>query len=409
MRKWFKFLTLAPVSVLPVSAIACGRVEDTEEKIKQDALFKNSEVSTIAQNLWLDSTLKALYNVETNLTDNEAFLNDAYQAYQSYLAKQYTDGSTGALYLSTQLNKWQTEGIFTPEQLEVLKSLASTIYKTPLTKEQFTVLYNTEKTGVKLIVNKVLLVNKYFQINDKDKLLKTEASAFALYGDKFDLDDFNLISYVINKRLVQLWQYDSSNPVDVFSTAQTSISNVSDYISLIQNSNVAETIPTEALLINTNASYELTMGGYKGLQSDNLNNDYSVDTLLTKTNDDILIGFYNPITKQMVKVNSDGVVASAVPVSNNNANISVIYLSQIKPVGKKETVTENGTENTKTKLSFKETPYANNLNKLRLLAAVYDDALYKKAESTFVKLGYVLKVDIEDIKKQLENPEFVAK
>ncbi|QNM93659.1 hypothetical protein H9M94_00055 [Mycoplasma sp. Pen4] len=401
MTKIFKKLSalIAPVAIAsPIVAVSCAQTVDTEEKIKQDALFKNNVqmVRNQIENKWLVSTLESLYKTETNNTDDkvkEAILADGFKVYTIFLANKY-NLENDPLYLKKQYNTWKSLALFNTDQAQKLASLDQNAFQGYVTQEQFNILYNVDETGVANIANRVLLSSRFLLLNNEKDLNAIDAQTYEKYKNQYDLASFNLINYILGKKIVQLWQYESSNQNDVFTTAQLTIKNIEDYTNLIKNSPSAIVTPGQNLLLNERATFERTLGGYKGLKPNPFNIDYSYDTLKDKTSNDTFVGFYNPVTKEIVKVNEDGTLVTPIKTSDNNSKIVVSYLSQIAPIGKDFEITNaEGKKETIKKLSFEGTPYADKTTELSILLALYDDSLFKTVQEAFTKLGYTVKVD----------------
>ncbi|SJZ58140.1 HinT-interacting membrane complex lipoprotein P60 [Mycoplasmopsis verecunda] len=413
---WNKALLIAPASLLPLAMTSCGVDRDTEAKKVQDKDFKSDNIATIIENDWLNSTLKALYGVEQSaeLTTNETYKTDALNAYQSFIA--YQNLKNNPFYKLEQLKKWASEGILSKSEQEIFGDFLSpqtvqndqhsNYYKAEINQNEFNVLYANKETGVAYTVNKILLVNKYFQVSNLANLEKMDPSATSLYKTQFQLDQFNLINYVITNKTVQLWRYQTSNKNYIFSMANITVDKVQDYNDLILNSSIASDNPSPQLLINQNAPYEVTMGGYQGITSNPFPMSYTVDDLLNKTASDIAVGFYDSVNGKLVKVNENQELASPILVSKGGKDIDVAYMGQIIPVGKTITkkVTKDGKEVEEQSkiLSFDETPFASNLSKLGILLAINDENLYKTAQKAFAALGYKVQVD-DAIKSQVEG------
>ncbi|WP_416754552.1 HinT-interacting membrane complex lipoprotein P60 [Mycoplasma sp. 654] len=422
----FKFkhaLLLAPAAIMPVAMVSCGIDKDTDAKRKQDADFTKDSIGQIIEGKWLQATLKSLYKVgqDKELTSNDAYKADALAAYQAYVANENLKHNP--FYLLTQLNTWAAAGILSSDDQKAFVSFldssntqqnANKYYKANLNQDQFNVLYNNPQTNVAYTVNKILLINKYFQISNLADLEKIDSSSTSLYKTKFQLDQFNLINYVVNNKTVQLWQYQDSNANNIFTMGNYQINTITQYQDLIKKSTTAGDIATSALLLNQTAPYQSTMGGFKGLMAmpSSFKISYSVDDLLNTPKEKNFVGFYDAINNKIISVNESGQLTSPIHASTDGKTINVAYMSQIAPIGKtvKTKTTEDGKEKEVENkiLSFDDTPFASDLNQLRILLAVSDDNLYKKAQSAFVALGYVVKVN-DALKSKTEGMAIVAK
>lgn len=392
---------LAPLALAAVPAVAlasCGRTEDTTAKVEQDAKFKNESIKTVMENFWLKSTLQSIYNTSDDLAKNNEYFNDAFLAYKATIS---FNNISNPYYLYEQINNWNADGIFTAQDNQTLESLR--LSNSNVNEEQFRIILNNSSTNIEQQVNKLILVLKYFQISS-DEQLKTVNTSFETNKDNFQHDQFNLISYVLNKKIAQVWNYKSSSSDDIFANRARTISNVSDYLNLTLNSSVDQQKASADLLFNSQNSFELKLGGYLGLvDSSKVNTtlNYSVSDLKQSTIN--TSGFYDFSNNKIVTVNENETLATPIAASNDGSTINVVYLNQIVPV--KKDVTEG--DKTTSILSFDNTVYASELKKLELLLALSDSTLYGVAQEAFVKLGNVLEIKNDTIKETLGNLSFI--
>lgn len=393
-----KLVPLALALVPAVALASCGRTEDTTAKVEQDAKFKNESIKTVMENFWLKSTLQSIYNTSDDLTKNDQYLNDAFLAYKATVS---FNNISNPYYLYEQINSWNANGIFTSAENEALNSLR--LSNSNVNKEQFEIIFNNNSTNIEQQVNKLILVLKYFQISSDEQLKKVNTS-FETNKDNFQHDQFNLISYVLNKKVAQVWNYKSSSSDDIFANNARTISNVSDYLNLTLNSSVNQNKASVDLLFNSQNSFELKLGGYLGLVDSSKVNavlNYTVSDLKQSTIN--TSGFYDFSNNKIVTVHQDETLATPIAASNDGSTINVVYLNQIVPV--KKDVTEG--DKTTSILSFDNTVYASDLTKLELLLALSDSTLYGVAQEAFVKLGNVLEIKNDTIKETLGNLSFI--
>ncbi|QIW62066.1 HinT-interacting membrane complex lipoprotein P60 [Mycoplasmopsis gallinacea] len=392
---------LAPLALATVPAIAlasCGRTEDTTAKVEQDAKFKNESIKKVMESFWLKSTLQSIYNTSDDLTKNDQYLNDAFLAYKATVSY---NNISNPYYLYEQINSWNADGIFTAAENEALNSLR--LSNSNVNKEQFKIIFNNNSTNIDQQVNKLILVLKYFQISSDEQLKKVNNS-FETNKENFQHDQFNLISYVLNKKVAQVWNYKSSSSDDIFANSARTISNVSDYLNLTLNSSVNQNKVSVDLLFNSQNSFELKLGGYLGLVDSSKVNavlNYTVSDLKQSTIN--TSGFYDFSNNKIVTVDQNETLATPIAASNDGSTINVVYLNQIVPV--KKDVTEG--DKTTSILSFDNTVYASDLTKLELLLALSDNTLYGVAQEAFVKLGNVLEIKNDTIKETLGNLSFI--
>lgn len=396
-NKFKKLLTLS--AIMPVSAIAisCGTTFDDPEKVAQDKLLNSNNAKLAAEKFWLDQSLASLYgSTSAELTSNEKYKQEALNAYKVYVASQ---NLKDPFYLWNQVNSWNLKGLF--NESAGLNSLKK--YKSSVDETSYWLAYNKDETDVKFNTQKLLLVLKYFELNDA-KLLQKVNQNYALQKDNYDNNQFNLIDYVLNKKLVQSWSYDNqSDKNDVFSTLTRSIQNVSDYNNLLKNTPALLNVASQELLFNANNSAaEVTMGGFANLKAlpAEVKLSYDLQSLLQVTEAKKLSGFYNYQNNTLVPLSNTSLEAP-VFVSRDGQLLKVSYFNQVAPI--KDTI------DGKDVLSFNKTAYASKLFNLEVNLAAYDDKLYNTAKSAFVALGYLLEVNNETLKEKLAGEDFVAK
>ncbi|TDV24227.1 hypothetical protein BCF59_0179 [Mycoplasmopsis mustelae] len=412
IKKWIKFLMLSSSVMTPlVVAVSCGRNVDTTEKIAQDEKFADKKVKDVAESIWLEGTVKKLYAITPtqDLLANVNFENDAFQAYSTYADfKNQTDSS----YMWKETTKLLQSGLLNQADRQALQSLS--LYKSKPNKDQFKILFKIDASGVKLNVLKMLLVDKYLTLSNQEEIKKVDDKAYETNKNNYDTNNFFLIDYLVNKKIVQLWQY--SNPgVDIFTIETSQIQNIADYNKIATESYTdSDTVSNDLLFFNN--PYEGKLNDYVGIKdanSFNLNNN--LQNLKTIVNASELSGFYDPINRKLVKVLDNEELAQPIAISGDLNKIQISYLNRILPLAKdimidnpKKGETNQPDKIKQTILSMDETPFKNSLIKLIVLLIQNDESLYNKALNAFVALGNKLTVDNDIIKKAVEGEKFIG-
>lgn len=411
MKLFKKLLAFSSIGLIPMVAVACGRDVKTDEKIRQDKLFAGKNVKDVVESLWLGNTLKSLYNIsETKNIDNEKFKADAYQVYKTFLKNQFQKDTK---YLQKEIISLLSKGLISNTQYNSLQSLISSYYPN-ITMEQFLILYNIKESKVQLTVEKNLLVNKYLTISTKEDLEKVYASTYSKRKDDYDLNNFILINYLIDKKLTQTWSFSSSSENDVFTSSVKTINKIDDYASLSLKTFDAAKVANDDVLFSS-LPFERKIGGFKGLESSSLNFDYSLDVLKNNNSKTLTNGFYDYSKKTLIKVNEDETLAEPLPITSQSNSILVTYVNRLLPLAKDYTIQnpdeskrrEIPTVNIK-KLTLEGTPLINDLIKLTTSLYNYDSNLYEEAVSAFVKLGNKIKLEVEDqnLKKAIQGLKY---
>ncbi|WP_416374308.1 HinT-interacting membrane complex lipoprotein P60 [Mycoplasmopsis cynos] len=314
-----------------------------------------------------------------------------------------------------EISKLLSEGLISDAQFKELESITLTV-NPDIKLNQFLTLYNLKESGVKLSVNKLLLIYKYFTLSKEDDIKKVYNSNFQSRKDDYVLQNFILIDYLVNKKIAQVWKYESTNDNDIFTLSVKTISNIDDYNKITQKIFDVKKIATKDVLFSKN-EFEATLGGYKGIETTSLSFDYSLNALKENTSDTILSGFYDFNNNKLVKVNSDKTLAQAISVLPEGNKINITYLNRLAPIGKSFQIdnpnTKEKTKNPKItvkKLTLENTYFSSNLLKLIVALSQNDNNLYTLATEAFVNLGnkITLKVDDPNLKKALEGLKYVG-
>ncbi|WXA52065.1 hypothetical protein RRG58_07510 [Mycoplasmopsis cynos] len=412
MKKIFKFIfTSFPLVTASSMAISCGRNVDTPEKIEQKQLFSSSNSKEKIETLWLETTLKKINNIElnTDLLENSDFVQKAFQAYSTYVDfKNQSD----SLYMSKEVNKLLSDGSLSSSEINTLNTLTLKYKSTP-NIEQFKILFKNELSNVKTQTLKLLLVSSYFDLSKEEEIKKVANDLYTKNKDNFDLKNYFLIDYLVDKKLVQLWEYSDKNTSDLFTSSHRIISNLNDYNNIALQTYSEDKFISQNLLL-TNNSFETKMFGYKGIKNISFNLDNSINTLKQIKNASDYSGFYDYENNKLIQVNDNMNLITPIKITNNNSSIQIAYINRLLPIGKLITVDnpdkdKEGQPNQiqKTILTLENTPFMNNLIKLQVLLSLNDDTLYNKALDAFVMLGYKFVILNDTLKKSLEGVKYI--
>ncbi|WP_416322502.1 hypothetical protein O7983_000573 [Mycoplasmopsis felis] len=412
MKKIFKFIfTSFPLVTASSMAISCGRNVDTPEKIEQEQLFSSSNSKEKIETLWLETTLKKINNIElnTDLLENSDFVQKAFQAYSTYVDfKNQSD----SLYMSKEVNKLLSDGSLSYSEINTLNTLTLKYKSTP-NIEQFKILFKNELSNVKTQTLKLLLVSSYFDLSKEEEIKKVAKDLYTKNKDNFDLKNYLLIDYLVDKKLVQLWEYSDKNTSDLFTSSHRIISNLNDYNNIALQTYSEDKFISQNLLL-TNNSFETKMFGYQGIKNISFNLDNSINTLKQIKNASDYSGFYDYENNKLIQVNDNMNLITPIKITNNNSSIQIAYINRLLPIGKLITVDnpdkdKEGQPNQiqKTILTLENTPFMNNLIKLQVLLSLNDDTLYNKALDAFVMLGYKFVILNDTLKKSLEGVKYI--
>lgn len=425
----FSLGSISTLAAFPVAAVSCGRVIETPSKKIQDDFLKAGDRKEEIKNIWRQITIASLYNINVTAsynTDNSEYIKtfndtnsqlykDSLEVFKVYAEdKVFKNGADGFYFYEKSL-QWKEKNYFTKDQelkISVLK--AGEIPN----EEIFRIFWNAEKTGIRAEIQKILFVQKYFEISDKEKLAKLDDkfkynSSFL----KYELENYNLTRYAVEKKPVQLWKKTAETKItseeDFFVTQLKTIKSIDTFNAFMKDSEDENKKISDIEKITDNA-YENQLLGYQGI---NLNfSDYSLkwdEKNLQNAEANKLYGFYTPIEDRLILQDDELFKKGYSPYkgSNSNKEIVAVYLNQIAPIGQAEVELpkeSNEKETEKVKLlSFKGTIFQNHLKKLAILFALKDSSLVDTAETAFTKLGYKLNVENDALKEVLKGEKFV--
>ncbi|UWW01163.1 hypothetical protein NW064_01990 [Mycoplasmopsis felis] len=314
--------------------------------------------------------------------------------------------------MSKEVNKLLSDGSLSSSEINTLNTLTLKYKSTP-NIEQFKILFKNELSNVKTQTLKLLLVSSYFDLSKEEEIKKVANDLYTKNKDNFDLKNYLLIDYLVDKKLVQLWEYSDKNTSDLFTSSHRIISNLDDYNNIALQTYSEDKFISQNLLL-TNNSFETKMFGYKGIKNISFNLDNSINTLKQIKNASDYSGFYDYENNKLIQVNDNMNLITPIKITNNNSSIQIAYINRLLPIGKLITVDnpdkdKEGQPNQiqKTILTLENTPFMNNLIKLQVLLSLNDDTLYNKALDAFVMLGYKFVILNDTLKKSLEGVKYI--
>lgn len=411
-----KYLLSSVLLTLPALAVvSCGRVENSIEKTKQDEQFKSNEIKTIAENLWTERVLLDLYKDENNdvkslseYLNNKSskFYKDALLAFNIYASSNLSKDPNFFVKLYAE---WNKKGWLTKEEQKVILP-----YNIPTVKpgeQVFELIYKNGKTEVNKTINNSLLILKYFSINKEDMLKKLDSN-YESNKNKYDLNYFNLISYILDSKPYQVWEYEETNKTNIYVARQKIIASTKDFLELLSDKYDLNYKATENEKLLPAREFLTDFGGYKGIvvnDASKYNLDYSYSKLINKNANAVIDGFYsNDSNKKIVPVNEDGKLSTTIPLYNDDSKkLKASYVVQIVPTVKEISKEENGSSKTEKILSFENSIFENKLTELMIVLSFSDSSLINKAISSFKKIGYKLEPIYEILVETLKGSDFI--
>lgn len=425
----FSLRSISTLTAFPIAAVSCGRVVETPSKKIQDDFLKAGARKEEIKNIWRQITIASLYKISASNsynTDNSEYIKtfndtnsqlykDSLEIFKVYAEDKVFKNGTDGYYFYENLLKWKEKNYFTKDQ--ELKLSALKAREIP-NEEIFRIFWNAEKTGIRAEIEKILLVQKYFEISKKEQLAKLDDkfkynSSFL----KYELENYNLTKYAVQKKPVQLWKKTAKTKItseeDFFVAQLKTIKSIDTFNAFMKDSEDEDKKISDIEKITDNA-YENQLLGYQGI---NLNfSDYNLkwdEKNLQNAKANKLYGFYTPIEDRLILQDDELFKKGYSPYKGSNSNKEIVaaYINQIAPIGQAEVELpkeSNEKETEKVKLlSFKGTIFQNHLKKLATLFALKDSSLIDTAETAFTKLGYKLKVENDALKELLKGEKFV--
>ncbi|QBF34810.1 hypothetical protein EG856_02705 [Mycoplasmopsis phocirhinis] len=411
MRK-IKFLLGGFSTLLPLSVVACGQNIDSTAKLKQDddirkysadqlkAQFSHATLLSIyGINFNSSSNLEQTY-IDTFRDQNSKLFKDSFQAFQLYERNQL---EKDPFYFAQKLIDWNRDRIL---NVDDIKKIGDIEKDKPLTQEQFSTIWLNEKTKIREEVEKMLFVNAYFKISNKDDLKKIDKNFKYTSELNYELDNYLLSKYAVDKKFAQIWSKDdedSNNADSFFTRGYNTISNVKTFNDFWNFSKLPKTLLKDDIEYISGHESDKELYGYKGFKNNttsySLKWDY--ESLKNKTGSKDLYGYYDVNNERLVNTEIEAnFVINPFKISSGQSNIpTVVYVNQIAPISTGVEVELPRVENDDkdkvkvTLLSFKNTFYHDKLDILAFLFFLNDETLYETAIKSFADLGYKFKVN----------------
>lgn len=411
-----KYLLSSSLLVLPaLSVVSCGRVENSTEKTKQDDDFKSDEIKSIAESIWTEKVLLDLYSEGNNeikklsdyLDNKESkFYKEALLAFDIYASNNL---SKDANFFVKMYSEWNKKGWLTAEEQKVLAP-----FNIPTVKpgaEVFELIYKNGKTEINKTINNSLLTLKYFSINNEEELKKLDSN-FETNKAKYDLNYYNLISYIIDSKPYQVWEYEETNTSNIFVTRNKILNTTNDFKELLADKYDLNYRVSENEMLLPNRKYLTEFGGYKGIVVNNAskyNLDYTFSKLIAKNKDAVVDGFYsNNADKKIISVNNEGKLNTSISLYDEESKkLKAAYVVQIIPTVKEIEKVEDDKTKVEKILSFDGSIFKDKLTELMIMLSFSDTSITTKAISSFKKIGYRLEPIYEILKETLKGSDFI--
>ncbi|VEU78281.1 HinT-interacting membrane complex lipoprotein P60 [Mycoplasmopsis columbinasalis] len=430
MKKLWKFSALAATAALPVVAVSCGNTVDTIAKLQQDELLKKAEVATLIEQNWLKGLIQELYKpTNTTMTQaelNEAFevepekysetlFNDAYKAFRFYAEKQL---ATNTYFFQELNNTLISKGNVNPTDASTLADKTQSLL-TP-SENVFRIYWKTPESNVRFEILKMLAVYKYFSVSDLETLNKmskdTEKITWVVTASpKYSLTNYFLNKYALTKRMVQIWEKtttDPGTPDDFFIQKTGNISGPVTFNEYFKDTDAYQkqlTPQSVNLLVSDSSAPDTKLVGYVGFRTNvsdyGLNWDYEQLKNVTADSQNkafLTRGYYDPNRSTLIQISNDpdkGYTSYNPYVKDKTTNtttVKIAYLNQIVPLAGVEQAPKTSEENAElgdvTVLSFANTIFKDQIDKLSYIYYQNDDALFKTAQEAFVRLGYKIHI-----------------
>ncbi|WP_029608651.1 HinT-interacting membrane complex lipoprotein P60 [Mycoplasma simbae] len=411
MKKFKLLLSTTPAFALPLVAVSCGQNIDSTEKIKQDEEIKKTAVNKLKAQ-FTNATILSLYNIDfqnsesldstyiTTFKNEESQLfKDTYKAFQLYAQNKI---SSDAYYFAQKVVDWTSDRTLNAADIQALGVIEP---NTTLTKEQFKVLWLNEKTELRAELEKMLFVNKYFQISDKDNLKKIDKNFKYTKDLKYELKNYLLAKYAVDKKYAQIWSKDAENASDdaFFTQGYNNLKDVTTFNDFWKFSNQVKTKLTAEIEFISGHDTDKQLLGYKGFKSSTssyaLKWDY--DSLKNKTHNKELYGYYDVNNERLVNSEIEhGFVINPYKIASSQSNTpTIVYVNQIAPIAATSQTELPNVENddkqktSVTLLSFDNTMYKDKLDVLSFLFYLNDSSLYESAIKSFAEIGYKIKIN----------------
>ncbi|QSF13537.1 HinT-interacting membrane complex lipoprotein P60 [Mycoplasma sp. Mirounga ES2805-ORL] len=408
------------------TAISCGnKTYDSTEKIEQDNEFKT--YADKLEDKWRLLTISSEFKLAKDKTkfedirkeylekcwSNTEFKNAAYEAFKLYASDKIAENR---FYFSSKALEWQKNSLFdkeiSKEWIKATKSNLGELEPNKIPSEEiFHILWKVDGTQIRRNIEKMILVMKYLMISDKDTIAKMNENFKYNENLKYDIQNYHLLQYAVKNQYTQLWQRTSAATDETedpfFIKGYSVISGIKEFNDFIEDSSKNKKLENNSPEKITQNAQDTQLLGYQGFKKNP--SEYDLNKILKWSDDDLLkikdgnklTGFLVPDEKQLrtleyVKTNN------YVPYKKEGGTPVVAYVNQIVPISSLQekdlpSADENKKETVKKfVLSFENTPYKDSLKKLCYIFYQKDSSLFKTAMHAYVKLGYKIRVDIDN-------------
>lgn len=412
MKKINLAILSSSLVAIPFVSASCAKNVKTVEKIKQDNLIKADAAEQLKAK-FTRATLLSLYKIKFNDSNNldETYLNefkkeesdlfkDSEKAFKLY-AKNKLDKDK--YYFAQKVVDWTSSRILNNQEIETLKTIQP---HSEITKDHFKALWLNEKTGIRAEIEKMLFVNKYFAINTKEELKKIDKNFKYTKDIKYELKNYLLAKYAVEKKYAQIWMKDAETKVDNDSFFTRGFPTIKDADTFNEfwkdSSQPKDQLKADIEFISENED-DKKLYGYKGFKS--ATTSYSLkwdyESLKNKKAKKDLYGYFDVNNNRLVNSEiENGFVINPYKISTGeNTTPTVVYLNQIAPIAASQEVELPNSEDAQsakskvTLLSFDNTMYKDKLDILAFLFFLNDQTLYETAIKSFADLGYKIKIN----------------
>ncbi|VEU75609.1 Uncharacterised protein [Mycoplasmopsis maculosa] len=427
------FSLISPIAAF--TALSCGQIIETPEKIKQDKNFSDSSNVKKVENIWKTIVLSDIYNLNVNYENNAiGFVNldqefvktfndsssnlfrDSYEAFKFYANNKIKEDQ---YYFTNKINEWNKNNVLGKNVINILDPAIVP------TADQFKILWNSYETEIREKIQNMLLVKAYFAINDKSKIEKifkevnNETFKYASGTEyaKYSLENYFLVKYALEQKFVQLWKRNDTSAFgsdSYFIQGSKEISNIENFNEYFEKASDKDNKLQEWEVITSNGDSEKQLSGYSGFQKDpgSYGLQWNYEELKNSLNDDLYHGVFDPnngtrlITLDRLATTA---VSPYVAKNGNDSEIIVAYINQIVPIGGNDkimlpksefydkevsTLKDNEKEEV-TVLSFKNTIYKDKLNEISYMFYFKDSTLLDTAINSFAAQGIKIKINEE--------------
>ncbi|CAT05290.1 Uncharacterised protein [Mesomycoplasma conjunctivae] len=321
MKKSWKKWSLLSLATLPTIAtfISCGINVQSGQREEENRKLASQETKDFIENAYVANILSQnFYSDGASVLDsfnntNSPFYKEAKDTFDFYQKYQIAQNPTYSLNLLSQLRE---NNAITSVDFATLTTQAG--YNKEFNEQGFQILYKNFATGIQTIINKMILVKNYLiNLNESQittsKVYKDGIGANASFSSQQifqSIDpkskDFFLIQLLLSKQPAQVWQFESSDPLDISTFSQLRVKDLNTFNNFLRSDNINSKSTRkeesfEKLAINDSIDSSKLLG-YSGILYNQGSNggdlDYSLSFLMSQG--EIKSGFFDPQTKRIL-------------------------------------------------------------------------------------------------------------